>query len=90
MIHQVHFPPLSHCLLQDIQFWPHSNYSPLTIGVYLADVHEEQGPMRVLPLSVHDQLHPLTDPATQQFTGVLPQQTLDELPLHKAATTAGV
>ena len=34
---------------QDIQFWPHTDFSPLTIGVYLDDVDEEMGPMGVLP-----------------------------------------
>ena len=46
---------------QDIQFWPHTNYSPLTVGVYLEDTDEAMGPMHVLPLSVHDELHPLED-----------------------------
>ncbi|MCP3992404.1 MAG: phytanoyl-CoA dioxygenase family protein [Actinomycetia bacterium] len=34
---------------QDIQFWPHTDFSPLTIGVYLEDVDAEMGPMGVLP-----------------------------------------
>ena len=34
---------------QDILFWPHTDFSPLTIGVYLADVDDEMGPMGVLP-----------------------------------------
>ena len=34
---------------QDIAFWPHTNYSPLTIGTYLADVGEDQGPIGILP-----------------------------------------
>lgn len=34
---------------QDIQAWPHSNYSPLTIGVYLDDVDEVMGPLGVIP-----------------------------------------
>ncbi len=34
---------------QDIQFWPHTDFSPLTIGVYLDDVDDEMGPMGVLP-----------------------------------------
>ncbi len=34
---------------QDIQFWPHTDFTPLTIGVYLADVDELMGPMGVLP-----------------------------------------
>ena len=36
---------------QDIQFWPHTDFSPLTIGVYLADVDDVMGPMGVLPSS---------------------------------------
>ena len=28
---------------QDIQYWPHTNYSPLTIGIYLHDVGLAQG-----------------------------------------------
>lgn len=34
---------------QDIQFWPHTNYSVLTIGVYLEDVDDVMGPMGVVP-----------------------------------------
>jgi len=34
---------------QDIQFWPHTDFTPLTIGVYLDDVDDEMGPMGVLP-----------------------------------------
>ncbi|MFI4988781.1 MAG: phytanoyl-CoA dioxygenase family protein [Alphaproteobacteria bacterium] len=36
---------------QDIQFWPHTNYSPLTVGTYLYDCGEEQGPLGVIPQS---------------------------------------
>ncbi|MBM3491169.1 MAG: phytanoyl-CoA dioxygenase family protein [Alphaproteobacteria bacterium] len=38
---------------QDIQAWPHTNYSPLTLGTYLYDVGEEQGPLGIIPGS-HD------------------------------------
>ncbi len=34
---------------QDIQFYPHTNYSPLTIGTYLADTGADDGPLMVLP-----------------------------------------
>ena len=34
---------------QDISYWPHTNYSPLTIGVYLHDVGDEQGPLGAVP-----------------------------------------
>ena len=60
---------------QDIQFWPHTNYSPLTVGVYLEDTDEAMGPMHVLPLSVHDELHALED-AEGNWTGVLGEEAL--------------
>ena len=44
---------------QDIQFWPHTDFSPLTIGVYLDDVDDEMGPMGVLPGSHTGQLYDL-------------------------------
>ena len=36
---------------QDIQFYPHTNYSSLTIGTYLSDVGPDDGPLMVLPRS---------------------------------------
>ncbi len=42
---------------QDIQFWPHTDFSPLTIGVYLDDVDNSMGPMGVLPGSHQGQLY---------------------------------
>lgn len=38
---------------QDIQFYPHTNYSPLTVGIYLRDTGPEDGPLTILPGS-HD------------------------------------
>ena len=38
---------------QDIQFWPHTNYNVITIGVYLQDVTPGQGEMGFIPRS-HD------------------------------------
>ncbi len=34
---------------QDIPAWPHTNYSPVTLGVYLDDVPKEQGPLTCVP-----------------------------------------
>jgi ectoine hydroxylase len=34
---------------QDIPAWPHTNYSPVTLGVYLEDVPAEQGPLTCVP-----------------------------------------
>lgn len=55
---------------QDIQYWPHSNYSPLTIGVYLADVDDEMGPMGVIPGSHRGELFDLYG-ADGQWTGAI-------------------
>ncbi|MGH8601017.1 MAG: phytanoyl-CoA dioxygenase family protein, partial [Burkholderiales bacterium] len=33
----------------DISFWPHTNYSPLTVGTYLYDCDMEQGPVGFVP-----------------------------------------
>jgi ectoine hydroxylase-related dioxygenase (phytanoyl-CoA dioxygenase family) len=44
---------------QDIPAWPHTNYSPVTLGVYLDDVGPEQGPLTCIrgshkgPIFVH-------------------------------------
>ncbi len=46
---------------QDIQFWPHTDFTPLTIGVYLDDVDDEMGPMGVLPGSHTGRLYDLYD-----------------------------
>ena len=36
---------------QDLPFWPHTNDSVLTIGVYLEDVNDIMGPLGVIPQS---------------------------------------
>ena len=34
---------------QDIQFWPHTNYEVLALGVYLEDVDPTMAPMGIIP-----------------------------------------
>ena len=46
---------------QDIQYWPHTDFSPLTIGLYLTDVDDEMGPMGVVPGSHRRELFDLYD-----------------------------
>ncbi len=41
---------------QDIGFWPHTNYSPLTVGTYLYDCGPDQGPLCVVSGSHNDGL----------------------------------
>lgn len=42
---------------QDISYWPHTNYSPLTMGLYLHDVGDDQGPLGVIPGSHEDKIY---------------------------------
>ena len=42
---------------QDIQFWPHTNYSPCTVGTYMYDCGPDQGPLMVLPGSHNGELY---------------------------------
>ena len=46
---------------QDICFWPHTNYSPVTLGFYLDGCEEAQGPLTVIPESHKGDLFPHYD-----------------------------
>ena len=44
---------------QDIQFYPHTNYSPLAIGCYLEDTGVDDGPVAIIPQSHEGPLYEL-------------------------------
>jgi ectoine hydroxylase len=73
----------------DISFWPHTNYSPLTVGTYLYDCGMEQGPLGVMPHS-----H-LIDPMLSQYdakgnwTGCLSDADVAKLDLSEAVFLPG-
>lgn len=46
---------------QDIQAWPHTNYSPVTVGVYLEDCDMDQGPLRTVRGSHKGDLYSMYD-----------------------------
>ncbi len=73
---------------QDISFWPHTNYSPLTIGTYLLDVGEDQGPMGILPGSHKG---PLFDQYNSDgnWVGCLGDETLAQLDLDRVNYLTG-
>jgi len=48
---------------QDIPAWPHTNYSPVTLGVYLDDVTVEEGPLTCIPGSHQGPIHVHRDEA---------------------------
>ena len=73
----------------DISFWPHTNYSPLTVGTYLYDCGMKNGPLAVLPRS-HE-----VDPMLSQYdkrgnwTGCLSDEDVARLDLAEAVYLTG-
>jgi ectoine hydroxylase len=63
---------------QDIPFWPHTNYSPLTIGAYLTDVDEDMAPMGVAAGSHRGPLSSLRD-ERGRWTGSLSEAEAAQL-----------
>ena len=68
---------------QDICFYPHTNYSPLTIGVYLHDTGEDDGPLGFLPQSHEGPLFDHYD-ESGRWAGRLPDETVADLDLRRA------
>jgi len=73
---------------QDIQFFPHSNYSPLTIGVYLEDVDDAMAPMGVIPGSHEGELFDLYN-EDDVWTGAIREADLSRVSLEKAVFLPG-
>lgn len=73
---------------QDITGWPHTNYSPLTIGVYLEDVGPEQGPLGVIPGSHNGELFEPYDEAGN-YTGCLSASALQRAGVERAVYLTG-
>jgi ectoine hydroxylase-related dioxygenase (phytanoyl-CoA dioxygenase family) len=73
---------------QDIQYWPHTNFSPLTFGAYLYDCSMEQAPLGVLPGSHKDQLYDLYD-AHGNWDGSLSAADADALPAERTEYLPG-
>ena len=46
---------------QDIQAWPHTDYSPVTVGLYIQDCAVEQGPLITIKGSHDGPLHSMYD-----------------------------
>lgn len=73
---------------QDLPFWPHTNDSVLTIGVYLAEVDETMGPMGVVPGSHRRELFSLYD-SNRQWTGALDPSALARAGIERAVYLSG-
>jgi ectoine hydroxylase-related dioxygenase (phytanoyl-CoA dioxygenase family) len=73
---------------QDIQAWPHTNYSPVTLGVYLDAVEPGQGPLACLPGSHRGELFLHTD-AEGKWRGAIADADLAALDLEAAVPASG-
>ena len=73
----------------DISFWPHTNYSPLTVGTYIYDCGMDNGPLGVLPRS--HEIEPMLSQFDQQgrWTGCLREEDVAKLDLSKAVYLTG-
>lgn len=73
---------------QDIQFWPHTNYDVLTIGVYLSDVDDDMAPMGVIPGSHEGPLYDLYDDDLR-WTGSIRDADISSIGAERAQYIAG-
>ena len=73
---------------QDIQFWPHTNYDLLTIGVFLEDVEPGMGEVGFVPGSHDGPLFDLYD-AEGRWTGALRDDDLDAAGVERAEYPVG-
>ncbi|MBT4908041.1 MAG: phytanoyl-CoA dioxygenase family protein [Rhodospirillaceae bacterium] len=74
---------------QDIQFYPHTNYSPLTVGIYLRDTGPEDGPLTVLPGSHDGAMYDQYD-GEGNWTGCLSPTDSEALDISKAVELCGL
>jgi ectoine hydroxylase len=72
----------------DIPFWPHTNYSPLTLGTYLYDCDMAQGPVGFLPGS-HRWKMPSQYDESGRWTGCLSARDLAAIDTSHARYMVG-
>ena len=73
---------------QDIPAWPHTNYSPVTLGVYLDTVDPEHGPLLCVPGSHEGPLF-RHDNEDGSWRGIIADDDLDTVDLESAAALNG-
>ncbi len=72
---------------QDIQFWPHTNYGPLTVGVFIEDVEPEMGNVGFIPGSHTGELFDQYD--GDDWVGCLSDDGLDRIDTTRAVYPTG-
>jgi ectoine hydroxylase len=73
---------------QDISYWPHTNYSPLTAGLYLYDCGPSQGPLMVVPGSHRGELFSQYDDR-DEWVGCLSEADAKAVPVETADELTG-
>lgn len=73
---------------QDIPAWPHTNYSPVTLGVYLGDVPAAQGPLTCIPGSHTGPIFVHRD-AQGTWTGAIADADMATLDTQRAEDLTG-
>jgi ectoine hydroxylase len=73
---------------QDTLAWPHTNYSPVTLGVYLGEVTPAHGPLVCIPGSHDGPLYFHTD-ANGTWTGSISDDDLEGIDLARGAEALG-
>ncbi|MBH67389.1 MAG: phytanoyl-CoA dioxygenase [Rhodospirillaceae bacterium] len=73
---------------QDIPAWPHTNYSPVTLGVYLDDVTPKHGPLLCIPKSHKGPLYVHRD-AEGNWTGAIFSSDLEGIDIKTAIEALG-
>jgi hypothetical protein len=73
----------------DISFWPHTNYSPLTVGTYIYDCGLDNGPLMVMPRSHEVDPMPTQFDAQGRWIGCLRDDEVARLDVSKAVTLTG-
>ena len=73
---------------QDISFWPHTNYTPCTVGLYLEDCGDEQGPLGVIGGSHNGKLFDQYN-AQGQWEGCLSNEDVASLDMSCQAYLPG-
>jgi Phytanoyl-CoA dioxygenase (PhyH) len=72
---------------QDIQFWPHTNYSPLTVGVFLGDVGPDMGNVGFVPGSHLGELFDQYD--GDEWVGCIAERDLVRVDVARAVFPVG-
>ena len=73
---------------QDVPFWPHTNFTPLGIGVYLDDVGPDQAPVEYVPGSHKGPIFSHFD-ADDVWVGVIGEDDVAHIAAETAVTLEG-